>query len=91
MIEIADALSCVGSRHSFLALLKSLKDDPLVTIIPPSSHTYEAGLDLYSRRRDKDWSLTDCISFAVMRQEGISEALTADHHFVQAGYGLLLA
>lgn len=39
---------------------------------------------------DKDWSLTDCISFVVMEQHGISEALTADHHFEQAGFTVLL-
>ncbi len=40
--------------------------------------------------RDKDWSLTDCISFVVMHERGITEALTADHHFEQAGFVALL-
>jgi hypothetical protein len=35
---------------------------------------------------DKEWSLTDCISMVVMQEQGISEAVTADHHFIQAGY-----
>jgi predicted nucleic acid-binding protein len=39
---------------------------------------------------DKDWPLTDCISFEVMREHGISEALTGDHHFEQAGFKALL-
>lgn len=46
---------------------------------------YERGLDLYARHPDKGWSLTDCISFAVMTDRGIVEALTADRHFEQAG------
>jgi hypothetical protein len=41
-------------------------------------------------RPDKDWSLTDCISFVVMEDENIKEALTADHHFEQAGFVALL-
>jgi hypothetical protein len=41
-------------------------------------------------RSDKDWSLTDCISFAVMEDEGIHEALTGDQHFEQAGFRALL-
>jgi predicted nucleic acid-binding protein len=45
---------------------------------------------LYHLRPDKQWSLTDCISFLVMSEEGITEALTADHHFEQAGFVALL-
>jgi predicted nucleic acid-binding protein len=41
-------------------------------------------------RPDKDWSLTDCISFVVMENQDITEALTADRHFVQAGFTALL-
>jgi len=44
------------------------------------------GLALYSARRDKSWSLTECISFEVMAGFGLVEALTGDHHFEQAGY-----
>ena len=40
---------------------------------------------------DKEWPLTDCISFVVMQEQGLSEALTADHHFLQAGFKTLLA
>jgi hypothetical protein len=47
-------------------------------------------LSLYLQRRDKDWSLTDCISFAAMQEEGLTEALTGDHHFEQAGFTVLL-
>ncbi len=48
------------------------------------------GGNIYEQRLDKAWSLTDCISLAVMKERGISDALTADHHFVQAGYRALL-
>jgi predicted nucleic acid-binding protein len=47
---------------------------------------YQAGFDLFASRPDKNWSLTDCISFAVMSERGITEALTQDQHFVQAGF-----
>ena len=46
----------------------------------------QAGFDLYESRLDKDWSLTDCVSFAVLSRRGLTEALTADHHFEQAGF-----
>jgi predicted nucleic acid-binding protein len=47
-------------------------------------------LDLYRRRPDKAWSVTDCISFVVMEGDGIREALTGDQHFEQAGFVALL-
>jgi hypothetical protein len=48
------------------------------------------GVQLYAQRPDKEWSLTDCISFVVMTQEGIFDALTGDRHFEQAGFVALL-
>ncbi|HEX8230861.1 MAG TPA: hypothetical protein VF826_16315 [Chloroflexia bacterium] len=50
----------------------------------------EQAWELLSKRPDKDWSLVDCSSFVVMRQRGIQEALTTDHHFEQAGFTRLL-
>jgi len=48
------------------------------------------GLALFDSRRDKAWSLTDCISFVIMWRDGLDEALTSDHHFEQAGFRALL-
>jgi predicted nucleic acid-binding protein len=45
---------------------------------------------LYSQRPDKEWTLTDCISFVVMHEENLTGALTEDHHFEQAGFTALL-
>ena len=45
---------------------------------------------MFAARPDKDWSLTDCISFVVMQERNIQDALTADHHFEQAGFVALL-
>ncbi len=50
----------------------------------------DRGFELFSRRADKEWSLTDCTSFVVMREEGLTDALTTDHHFEQAGFSVLL-
>jgi predicted nucleic acid-binding protein len=41
---------------------------------------------LFFRYRDKDFSFTDCTSFIVMRELKLREALTTDHHFLQAGF-----
>jgi predicted nucleic acid-binding protein len=59
-------------------------------IVPTTDEVFEAGLKLYLNRSDKYWSLTDCISFEVMEREGLTEALTGDHHFEQAGFIALM-
>jgi len=47
-------------------------------------------LNIYENRQDKEWSLTDCLSFLVMQERGVMDALTADHHFEQAGFRALM-
>ena len=57
---------------------------------PPGTPALGALQELFHARLDKEWSLTDCISFVVMQREGITDALTGDHHFEQAGFTALL-
>lgn len=90
LTELADGLCLPQGRRVFLELEARLRADPRVTIVPPSLELYERGLQLYRDRPDKDWPLTDCISFEVMRERGIVEALTGDRHFGQAGFIVLL-
>jgi uncharacterized protein len=67
-----------------------LRQDPNTRIVPQTSAQFEDGFGLYRSFSDKEWSHTDCVSFRVMQQEGITEALTYDHHFEQAGFKALL-
>lgn len=67
-----------------------MRASPRVKILPLTSGLLNRGLDLMRQRTDKDWSLTDCISFVVMEDEGLREALTGDQHFEQAGFKALL-
>jgi len=90
LTELADGLCSTKTRALFLSLEQRLRNDPLATILPADERLYELGLALYRDRSDKDWSLTDCISFVAMRERGITEALTGDHHFEQAGFVALL-
>jgi predicted nucleic acid-binding protein len=90
LTEVANALAHHTLRRQFLNLLTSLEDGSDVLILPGQDELYRAGLGLYRQRPDKDWSLTDCISFVVMQREGISDALTTDHHFEQAGFVAVL-
>jgi uncharacterized protein len=71
-------------------LLEDLREDDESTIVLAEHPLWEKGIALYNQRPDKKWSLTDCISFVVMQERGLTEALTADQHFEQAGFTSLL-
>ncbi len=90
LLEVADALSAPRRRSGFVRFIEHLRSQQNVEIIPPSASLFDQGLALFADRQDKAWSLTDCISFTVMRDRGIREALTGDHHFEQAGFVALL-
>ncbi len=89
-IEIADGLAAIRFRSHAVRVISTLRTSPLVQIIPASSHLFSAALQLYESRPDKDWGMTDCASFVVMGERGLTEALTADDHFRQAGFRALL-
>ena len=59
-------------------------------IVPGSTALLDQGLEFFAQHADKRWSLTDCISFVVMRREGVRDALTSDHDFEQDGFRALL-
>jgi predicted nucleic acid-binding protein len=67
-----------------------LRKNPNVTIMPQTSMLFQKALGLYQEREDKNWSLTDCASFMIMRENALTEALTHDDHFEQAGFTALL-
>ncbi len=90
LLELANALARASSRKLFVDLLQKLRVAPNVKVIGISAELFEGGFTLYAGRADKDWSMTDCVSFVVMKSEEITEALTADHHFEQAGFIALL-
>lgn len=89
-IEIGNALSKLKYRRAASELLAALDADPLVEVVPLTEELYERAYQLYAARPDKEWGLTDCVSFVVMQDRGLAEALTADEHFRQAGFRALL-
>jgi hypothetical protein len=91
MLEIGNAFARASRRAAGMALLDLLERDPDVEVVPLSEELYRQGAAFYRQHRDKDWGMTDCISFAVMRSRGVQRALTADDHFRQAGFRALLS
>ena len=90
LLEIGNALSKQRYRRAAIQLLDALETDPKVEIIPLSAELYTPALQMYRERPDKEWGLTDCVSFIVMEDRGMNEALTTDEHFQQAGFRVLL-
>jgi hypothetical protein len=90
LLEIGNALSKQRYRAAAVQLLASLESDPSVEIISLTGDLYSQAFELFRDRPDKEWSLTDCASFAVMQARDLTDALTSDEHFEQAGYRALL-
>lgn len=91
LIEVADGLSDPPLRKAVIAFIEEMRREPTIEIVPLSEQLMASGWALYQQRPDKEWGLTDCISFVVMQEQGIDEAFTSDHHFTQAGFTILLS
>jgi predicted nucleic acid-binding protein len=91
LLELGDALRRGHNRAVFLALLEDIANDPDTTVIPAEQTLFERALELYHARPDKEWSLTDRTSFVVMQEQGLTDALTSDRHFEQAGFAALVS
>jgi len=90
LAELLAALSKLPVRPYAIAGVDRIRANPNVEVIPQTSLQFAHAYDLYKRRSDKEWSLTDCASFEVMQTRGITEALAHDLHFEQAGFTALL-
>lgn len=90
LVEIGDGLASVKFRGQALEIIKALQSSPLVEIVVLTSDNFAKAMDLYENRHDKDWGLTDCVSFVTMSEYQITESLTVDKHFQEAGFRALL-
>lgn len=76
-------------RSAVTDSVRGILSNRAMSVIAQSRSSFLAGLDLYTRRPDKRYSLTDCISMQTMRRERLTEVLTNDHHFEQEGFHAL--
>jgi predicted nucleic acid-binding protein len=90
LFEIGNALSRSRYRQAAIHLIHAILHDRSIGVVPSNRDRFDQAMVLYTERADKSWGLTDCYSFVVMQERSITSALTADHHFQQAGYRALL-
>jgi predicted nucleic acid-binding protein len=89
LTEVANALAS-SQRAGVARFISNLYRTPNSRIVTVDASLFQRARELYESRPDKQWGMTDCISFVVMREQDLSDALTADHHFTQAGFVALL-
>jgi uncharacterized protein len=92
LLEFLAAMSGGGQylRRATVALVRTIMADQSAKVLPQTHFSFLRGVELYEKRPDKAYSLVDCISMNAMRDEGITEILTNDHHFTQEGFLVLL-
>lgn len=91
LLELGNAVSRDAVlRPRVAALIDSYYAGPACTVVSVDRDLVGEALRLYREHADKTWGLTDCVSFVVMRRLGVHAALTADRHFVQAGFEALM-
>jgi len=90
LIETINSLSRARDRSRSVIIQDWVLGGHGFEFLPASEAQFRAGVALYRARMDKEWSMTDCISFEIMRERGLCRALAYDAHFEQAGFEALL-
>jgi predicted nucleic acid-binding protein len=92
LVELLDYASKLGPYMRKLAsdLIQSVLQDDTIEVVPQTSHQFREAAILYADRLDQRWGVTDCASFLLMEERGMTEALAYDRDFQQAGFSALL-
>ena len=91
LVEVLNGLAEFPAlRGQVVLAVDAIMADPNTEVVPQSALLFRDALAYFRQHQDKEWGLTDCSSFVIMRQRGLHEALTHDHHFEQVGYTALL-
>ncbi len=89
LAEIGNSLAR-SNRSAAAAFINSCYVTLNVRVVTVDRVLFRRGVEFYHSRNDKEWGVTDCISFIVMQDYGLVEALTTDEHFQQAGFRAIL-
>ena len=90
LIELADGLSRVHHRSLAIQMVDALRRSERVDVVQVDERLEKIGWQLFRDRTDKNWGMTDCVSMSLMTDRRIRDVFTADHHFEQAGFNILL-
>jgi uncharacterized protein len=89
LVEVGNALGAVN-RPGAVQFIEQCYNTANLQVVTVDTALLNRALQLYGERPDKTWGFTDCISFVVMSEQALTDAVTADIHFVQAGFRALL-
>ena len=92
LVEFLNGMSKSGEymRQATVGMINELVNHSQVEVVPQTKLQFQSALNLYASRLDKNWSVTDCASFQIMKEKRIQKSLTNDHHFEQAKFTILL-
>ena len=92
LIKLLNFYAAGGARMRTLAAkyVAALRQNSSVEVVSLDSTLFNKGHQLYAARPDKEWGMVDCVSFVVMQERGLTDALAYDHHFQQAGFRALM-
>lgn len=89
LVEVGNALSALNRNGAVQFIQQCYRTDN-INVFRVDTALLMQSLNLYQSRSDNDWGLTDCISFIVMQQQNLTDAVTSDRHFLQAGFRTLM-
>jgi predicted nucleic acid-binding protein len=94
-IVLTEVLNSLGGKGEVIGktaakMVERILTNANVEVLPQTSALFREALTLYCERPERDWGLTDCSSVIIMKDKGLSEILTPDHHFAEAGFKTLL-
>jgi predicted nucleic acid-binding protein len=89
LVEVGNALSALN-RNGAVQFIQGCYSTDNIKVVNVDTTLLMQAIALYQARADKSWGLTDCISFIVMRQQNLTDSVTSDRHFLQAGFRILM-
>lgn len=92
LVEFLSGLSNHGIEIRTIGakIVRAILDNPSVAVVPQSRQSFLNALEFYEKRKDKQYSLVDCISMITMANRSITDVLTNDHHFSQEAFKVLI-